>query len=921
MCSIEGPSDCSTRRKNWVFMTDVFYGRTEWLLHQKEELCVHDRCVLWGDRVIAPPEGRTECSWQMCSMEGPSDCSTRRKNWVFMTDVFYGGTEWLLHQKEELSVHDRCVLWEDRVIAPPEGRTECSWQMCSMGGPSDCSTRRKNWVFMTDVFYGGTEWLFHQKEEPSVHDRCVLWGYRVIAPPEGRTECSWQMCSMGGPSDCSTRRKNWVFMTDVFYGRTEWLFHQKEELSVHDRCVLWGDRVIAPSEGRTVCSWQMCSMGGPSDCSTRRKNWVFMTDVFYGGTEWLFHQKEELSVHDRCVLWRDRVIAPPEGRTECSWQMCSMGGPSDCSTRRKNWVFMRDVFYGGTEWLLHQKEELSVHDRCVLWGDRVIAPPEGRTECSWQMCSMGGPSDFSTRRKNWVFMTDVFYGRTEWLFHQKEELSVHDRRVLWRDRVIAPPEGRTECSWQMCSMEGPSDCSNRRKNWVFMTDVFYGGTEWLLHQKDELSVHDRCVLWGDRVIAPPEGRTECSWQMCSMGGPSDCSTRRKNWVFMTDVFYEGTEWLLHQKEELSVHDRCVLWRDRVISPPEGRTECSWQICSMGGPSDCSTRRKNWVFMTDVFYGGTEWLLHQKEELSVHDRCVLWRDRVIVPPEGRTECSWQMCSMGGPSDCSTRRKNWVFMTDVFYGGTEWLLHQKEELSVHDRYVLWEDRVIVPPEGRTECSWQMCSMGGPSDCSTRRKNWVFMTDVFYGGTEWLLHQKEELIVHDRCVLWVKDRVIAPPEGRTECSWQMCSVGGPSDCSTRRKNWVFMTDVFYGGTEWLLHQKEELSVHDRCVLCEDRVIAPPEGRTECSWQMCSMGGPSDCSPRRKNWVFMTDVFYGRTEWLLPQKEEPSVHDRCVLRGDRVIAPPEGRTECSWQMCSMGGPSDCSTRRKNWVFMTDVF
>ena len=32
--------------------------------------------------------------------------------------------------------------------------------------------------------------------------------------------------------------------------------------------------------------------------------------------------------------------------------------------------------------MLHQKEELSVHDRCVLWGDRVIAPPEGRTECS-----------------------------------------------------------------------------------------------------------------------------------------------------------------------------------------------------------------------------------------------------------------------------------------------------------------------------------------------------------------------------------------------------------------------------------------------------------------------------------------------------------------------------------------------------------
>ena len=29
-----------------------------------------------------------------------------------------------------------------------------------------------------------------------------------------------------------------------------------------------------------------------------------------------------------------------------------------------------------------RKEELSVHDRCVLWGDRVIAPPEGRTECS-----------------------------------------------------------------------------------------------------------------------------------------------------------------------------------------------------------------------------------------------------------------------------------------------------------------------------------------------------------------------------------------------------------------------------------------------------------------------------------------------------------------------------------------------------------
>ena len=25
--------------------------------------------------------------------------------------------------------------------------------------------------------------------------------------------------------------------------------------------------------------------------------------------------------------------------------------------------------------MLHQKEELSVHDRCVLWGDRVIAPP------------------------------------------------------------------------------------------------------------------------------------------------------------------------------------------------------------------------------------------------------------------------------------------------------------------------------------------------------------------------------------------------------------------------------------------------------------------------------------------------------------------------------------------------------------------
>ena len=45
---------------------------------------------------------------------------------MFMTDVFYGGTELLLHQKEELSVHDRCVLWEDRVIAPPEGRTECS---------------------------------------------------------------------------------------------------------------------------------------------------------------------------------------------------------------------------------------------------------------------------------------------------------------------------------------------------------------------------------------------------------------------------------------------------------------------------------------------------------------------------------------------------------------------------------------------------------------------------------------------------------------------------------------------------------------------------------------------------------------------------------------------------------------------------
>ena len=705
---------------------------------RKEELSVHDRCVLWEDRVIAPPEGRTECSWQMCSMGGPSNCSTRRKNWVFMTDVFYGRTEWLLHQKEELSVHDRCVLWEDRVIAPPEGRTECSWQMCSMGGPSDCSPRSKNWVFMTDVFYGGTEWLLHQKEELSVHDRCVLWRDRVIAPPEGRTECSWQMCSMGGPSDCSTRRKNWVFLTDVFYGGTEWLLHQKEELSVHDRCVLWGDRVIAPPEGRTECSWQMCSMEGPSDCSTRRKNWVFMTDVFYGGTEWLLHQKEELSVHDRCVLWEDRVIAPPEGRTECSWQMCSMEGPSDCSTRRKNWVFMTDVFYGRTEWLLHQKEELSVHDRCVLWRDRVIAPPEVRTECSWQMCSMGGPSDCSTGRKNWVFMTDVFYGGTEWLLHQKEELSVHDRCVLWRDRVIAPPEGRTECSWQMCSMGGPSDCSTRRKNWVFMTDVFYGGTEWLLHQKEELSVHDRCVLWEDRVIAPPEGRTECSWQMCSMGGPSGCSTRRKNWVFMTDVFYGRTEWLLHQKEELSVHDRCVLWRDRVIAPPEVRTECSWQMCSMGGPSDCSTGRKNWVFMTDVFYGGTEWLLHQKEELSVHDRCVLWRDRVIAPPEGRTECSWQMCSMGGPSDCSTRRKNWVFMTDVFYGGTEWLLHQKEELSVHDRCVLWEDRVIAPPEGRTECSWQMCSMGGPSGCSTRRKNWVFMTDVFYVGTEWLLHR---------------------------------------------------------------------------------------------------------------------------------------------------------------------------------------
>ena len=29
-------------------------------------------------------------------------------------------------------------------------------------------------------------------------------------------------------------------------------------------------------------------------------------------------RKEELSVHDRCVLWRDQVIAPPEGRTECS---------------------------------------------------------------------------------------------------------------------------------------------------------------------------------------------------------------------------------------------------------------------------------------------------------------------------------------------------------------------------------------------------------------------------------------------------------------------------------------------------------------------------------------------------------------------------------------------------------------------------
>ena len=40
-----------------MFMTDMFYGRTE-----KEELSVHDRCVLWGDRVIAPPEGRTECS-------------------------------------------------------------------------------------------------------------------------------------------------------------------------------------------------------------------------------------------------------------------------------------------------------------------------------------------------------------------------------------------------------------------------------------------------------------------------------------------------------------------------------------------------------------------------------------------------------------------------------------------------------------------------------------------------------------------------------------------------------------------------------------------------------------------------------------------------------------------------------------------
>ena len=66
---------------------------------------------------------------------------------------------------------------------------------------------------------------------------------------------------------------------------------------------------------------------------------MFMTDVFYEGTELLLHQKEELSVRDRCVLWGDRVIAP-------------------------------------------QKEELSVHDRCVLWGDRVIAPPEGRTECS-----------------------------------------------------------------------------------------------------------------------------------------------------------------------------------------------------------------------------------------------------------------------------------------------------------------------------------------------------------------------------------------------------------------------------------------------------------------------------------------------------------------------------------------------------------
>ena len=32
------------------------------------------------------------------------------------------------------------------------------------------------------------------------------------------------------------------------------------------------------------------------------------------------------------------------------------------------------------------------------------------------------------------------------MLHQKEELSVHDRRVLWRDRVIVPPEGRTECS-------------------------------------------------------------------------------------------------------------------------------------------------------------------------------------------------------------------------------------------------------------------------------------------------------------------------------------------------------------------------------------------------------------------------------------------------------------------------------------------